>query len=91
LINQVNLLNQNLSSKKLLSDIYKSAQQVYKPRNMIGNISKQRVTTKESINKSQIKEKKKIPSNSKPASTTDLKKTLSGSQSARKIVYSGNT
>lgn len=90
LINQVNYLNQE-SNKKLVAEIYKSSQHDLKKRLQQNSSSKQRVPTKESMNRSQSKTRKN--SLSKP-SLKDVRKGLtggtSGSISARKLVYPSN-
>jgi len=57
LINQVNYLNHE-SNKKIIADIYKSTHQDLK-RRIQNNSNQQRLTTKESMNKSQSKDKKR--------------------------------
>jgi hypothetical protein len=57
LINQVNYINHQESNKKLVSEIYKSSQSDLK-RRLQHSSSKQRVTTKESMNRSQSKGRK---------------------------------
>ena len=90
LINQVNYLNQE-SNKKLVADIYKSSQHDLK-RRVQNSASKQRVTTKESMNRSQSKNSRK--NSVSKQSTKELRKGLSGgvggSTSARKLVYPNN-
>ena len=74
------------TNKKLVSEIYKSSQYDLK-RRLQNSSSKQRVNTKESINRSQSKNRKTSVSRQ---SNKDLKKGVSGSASARKIVYANN-
>lgn len=85
LINQVNYLNQD-SNKKLVAEIYKSSQQDLK-RRLQSNSVKQRLTTKESMNRSTSKNKKQSLSRQ---STKELKKGTSGANSARKLVYANS-
>ena len=83
----LNLYNTNQTNKKNLMEIYKPHQQDVKRKSFNSN-SKQRVITKESINNSHTKERKKtIP---KEQSQQELKRGVSGALSARKIVYSTN-
>ena len=84
LINQVNYLNQD-SNKKLVSEIYKSTQQDLKKR--MQNSSSKRLTTKESMNRSHSKTRK---TSLTKQSTKELRKGVSGSSSARKLVYVNN-
>ena len=91
LINQVNFINQE-SNKKLVADIYKTSQHDLKRRSQ-NSASKQRVTTKESMNRSQSKNNRK--NSASKQSTKELRKGLSGgtvggSASARKLAYPSN-
>lgn len=86
LINQVNYLNQE-SNKKLVAEIYKSTQQDLKRRLQQNTASKQRMTTKESMNRSTSKNKKQSLSRQ---STKELRKGISGATSARKLVYASS-
>jgi hypothetical protein len=86
LINQVNYLNQE-SNKKLVAEIYKSTQQDLKRRLQQNAVSKQRLTTKESMNRSASKTKKQSLSRQ---STKELRKGTSGANSARKLVYASS-
>ena len=91
LINQVNYLNQE-SNKKLVADIYKSSQHDLK-RRMQNSASRQRITTKESMNRSQSKNSRK--NSASKQSTKELRKGLAGgtsggSASARRLAYPSN-
>ena len=70
----------------MLADIYKSSGVDLKKRTNI-TPNKQRLATKESFNRSQSKDRKKTSFIKQQS--VEAKKTLSGSHSARKIVYNG--
>ena len=86
LINQMNILNLE-SNKKLVGEIYKSHQNDFKRKLQSNSNSKQRLTTKESINRSTSKSKKQTSRNS---SNKELRKGLSGGNSARKLPFPQN-
>ena len=85
IMNPLNFLDSRQPSSKFLSQIYKSSGE---SKRKLSTAGQQRVTTKESINRSQSKDRKK--SLTKYTSQGELKKGVSGSNSARKLVYASN-
>lgn len=80
-MNPMNFIDTHQPSSKFLNQIYKTSNE---SKRKISQQSQQRTITKESINRSQSKDRKK--SLSKYTSNGELKK-INGSSSARKIVY----
>lgn len=85
IMNPLNFLDSRQPSSKFLNQIYKSNGE---SKRKLSTAGQQRVTTKESINRSQSKERKK--NLTKYTSQGELKKGVSGSNSARKLVYASN-